>query len=265
MAPEKVGLHQNVPVVCTVPSSPEKGETRVSKETYITILGLVMGVGIIVAGFVAVVYILAPCRPCGEDHTSESHEYGTTAEKDALVNFDMAGKHHKELVSVANDGQLVTIVDDEDGFSVILDYKDGIAVVKNMSAKECYIFPIEKFPDYQTDDMESLKPVFVQTNGENPVKNTDDETSVTSLFKAGVIPWKFMKTTSHPTVAKSCMGSTSFWLEDVTTGVTESTRQKRSSCICWELKIYSDGSISFSAGYCDCLEAIEWVFEIFEK
>lgn len=41
-----------------------------------------------------------------------------------MVNFDKSGTRHEEHVSVRNGGQLVTISDTEDGFSVILDYED---------------------------------------------------------------------------------------------------------------------------------------------
>lgn len=127
----------------------------------------------------------------------------------------------------------------------------GIAVVKNTSSLGCYFFPIEKFPEYQTSDMESLKPVVVQSNGENPVKNTGDEKSVTSLVKSGVIPWEFIKTTSDPTVAESCMDSTSYWLE----GTTESHVQKRQAggvCICWVVVEYTNGDVILYWWYCDC-------------
>lgn len=41
-----------------------------------------------------------------------------------MVKFDMGGKSHEEQVSVKNGGQLVTIDDTDDGFTVILDYSD---------------------------------------------------------------------------------------------------------------------------------------------
>ncbi|KAJ8038466.1 hypothetical protein HOLleu_15901 [Holothuria leucospilota] len=251
MAAEKAGLPQDIPVVCTVPPCTEKEATRASKETHIKVLGLVIGVAIIVAGFVGIVHILAPSGSRGEVHTSVSHDDVDMKNEDAVVNFDMSGKRHEEQVSVRNGGQLVTISDTEDGFSVILDYKDGIAVVKNTSSLECYFFPIEKFPEYQTSDMESLKPVVVQSNGENPVKNTGDEKSVTSLVKSGVIPWEFIKTTSDPTVAESCVDSTSYWLE----GASESHVQKRQAggvCICWVLVEYTNGEVWLYWWYCDC-------------
>ncbi|KAJ8019003.1 hypothetical protein HOLleu_42673 [Holothuria leucospilota] len=263
MAAEKSSLHQDVPVVCTVSPCPEKVKISARKESHIKVLGLVLSVAIVVAGFVGIVHILSPSESCGKINTiEEHHDADMTKNEDAMVKFDMAGQIHEERVSVTNGGQLVTIVDDEDGFSVILDYRDGIAVVKNASAQECYIFPIDNFPEYQTDNMESLKPVVVQTNGENPAKDSGEETVVASLFKTGVIPWKFIKTTSDPRVAEICRDSTSYWLDSDTEGVTKSSRGKRqASCWCWELTISSDGTISFSAFTCDCLEGLLWVLE----
>lgn len=250
MAAEKSGLHQDVPVVCTVPSCPEKGATKASMETHIRVLGLVLGVAIIVAGFVGIVYILSTSESRGETHMSGSYDsVERKKDDDAVVKFDMGGKSHEEQVSVKNGGQLVTIDDTDDGFTVILDYSDGIAVVKNTSSLECYFLPVDKFPDYNTDDMGSLTPVIVQNKTQANDENMRDVKPVASFVKSDIIPSEFMKTISDPSIAHQCGDSTSYWL----TEAREKSVQKRQLYICICVDIYYwYGWIIYDYYYCYC-------------
>ncbi|KAJ8019004.1 hypothetical protein HOLleu_42672 [Holothuria leucospilota] len=255
MAAEKTGLH-DLPVVCTAPASPEKETSKVSKDTHIKVLGVVLVVAIVVAGFVGVVHLLSTSESRGASQVcANSQDDGprqdvdTANEKDAVVTFDVDGKSHEERVSVKNDGQLVTIDDRDDGFSVILDYKEGVAVMKNTSSNECYFLRIENFPDYQTDDMDNLSPVVVENKEQDSAENPVDK-PLHSLVKTGVIPTGFMEVTSDTSIGDQCSDSTSYWLEEP----TETSVQKRSGsiCVCLDIWIFPNGYIYFYYYYCLC-------------
>lgn len=256
MAAEKTGLH-DLPVVCTTPASPKMETSKASRDTHIKVLGVVLVVAIVVAGFVGVVHLLSTSESrgasqvCAESQDSGSRQDVDTAnEKDAVVTFDVDGTTHEEHVSVKNDGQLVTIDDRDDGFLVILDYKEGIAVMKNTSSNECYFLRIENFPDYQTDDMDNLSPVVMENKEKDSEENTGDK-PLQSLVKKGVIPTGFMEVTSDTSIGDQCSESTSYWLEEA----TETSVQKRSNSICicyWFWYDFYSGYIYIIWYYCYC-------------
>lgn len=44
----------------------------------------------------------------------------------------------------------------------------GIAVVKNTSSSQCFFTRLENFPQYQTKDMDNLRPILVEEVNEIP-------------------------------------------------------------------------------------------------
>lgn len=207
-----------------------KGANRKSRNIHFRFGGVVMlAVALLVTGFPSV-------------SSQES--------KDAVLTFEVDGKLHQEHVTISNNGQLVTIEDYADGFSVVLDYVEGVAVMRNTTSSECFLFGVENFPEYETSDTDNLIPVLVKSDDDFRQESPDtNENPVKSLVNAGTIPSEYVQVTSDPSIGNLCSDSTSYWL----TEKTETSVSKRyiSICICTRFYYYY-GYLIVHRYYCWC-------------
>lgn len=227
MAAEKTSLHQDVPVVCTVPSCPEKRAS--TTDSRVRVLGMVLVTVFIVAGFLGVVYLMSSPRTDKSyvPSSESSDNIYLNGIKEVTVEFNYQETSITEVVKVEDNRQFVTITDIKDGFIVTLDYKRGIAVVKNTSSSDCFFTRLENFPEYQTEDMDNLRPILVEEVDEMPETNHTEET--VNLRRSEVIPWEYVQVTSDPYIAGQCTDATSYWLQ---VNPTHTVQRRDGNCGC---------------------------------
>ncbi|KAJ8038457.1 hypothetical protein HOLleu_15888 [Holothuria leucospilota] len=179
------------------------------------------------AGILCVVYLMASKRTAQSYPSNDSSQSYLKESKEATVEFSYKEESHTEIVKVEGHGQVVTVTDVKDGFIVTLDYKRGIAVVKNTSSSQCFFTRLENFPEFQTEDMDNLRPILVEEVNEMPQTPHTEET--VNLRRSDIIPWDYVQVTSDPSIAGQCIDATSYWLQ---VSPTHSVQRRDEGCGC---------------------------------